>query len=52
MFVDKDTNLTVTARRLVWGKWMNAGQTCIAPDYVIVEKGFEQKFIEAVKKRA
>ena len=49
-FVDKDTNLTVTARRLVWGKWMNAGQTCIAPDYVIVEKGFEQKFIEAVKK--
>lgn len=49
-FVDKNTNLAVTARRLVWGKWMNAGQTCIAPDYVIVEKGFEQKLIEAVKK--
>ena len=49
-FVDKNTNLTVTARRLVWGKWMNAGQTCIAPDYVIVEKGFEQKLIDAIKK--
>ncbi len=48
-FVDKNTNITVTARRLVWGKWMNAGQTCIAPDYVIVEKGFEQKLIAAVK---
>jgi aldehyde dehydrogenase (NAD+) len=49
-FVDKKTNLTVTARRLVWGKWMNVGQTCIAPDYVLVEKGFEQKLIEAIKK--
>ena len=49
-FVDKNTNLNVTARRLVWGKWMNAGQTCIAPDYVIVEKGFEHKLIDAIKK--
>lgn len=48
-FVDKNTNLAVTARRLVWGKWMNAGQTCIAPDYVIVEKGFEHTLIEAIK---
>jgi len=48
--VDQKTNLTVTARRLVWGKWMNAGQTCIAPDYVLVERGFEQKLIDAIKK--
>jgi len=47
-FVDKNTNIAVTARRLVWGKWMNAGQTCIAPDYVIVEKGFEQSYLENV----
>lgn len=48
-FVDKKTNLQVTARRLVWGKWMNAGQTCIAPDYVIVEKGTECELIDAIK---
>jgi aldehyde dehydrogenase (NAD+) len=47
--VDKNTNLNVTARRLVWGKWMNAGQTCIAPDYVLVESGFEHQLIDAIK---
>ena len=49
-FVDKNTNLKVTARRIVWGKWMNAGQTCVAPDYIIVEKGFEQPLIDAIRK--
>ncbi|HAU26262.1 aldehyde dehydrogenase family protein [Alteromonas australica] len=49
-YVDKNTNLKTTARRLVWGKWMNAGQTCIAPDYVLVESGFEHKLIDAIKK--
>ncbi len=48
--VDSSTNLKITARRIVWGKWMNAGQTCIAPDYVLVVKGFEQKLIDAIKK--
>lgn len=48
--VDKNTNLKVTARRIVWGKWMNAGQTCIAPDYVLVESGFEHQLIDAIKK--
>ena len=48
--VTQQTNLQVTARRLVWGKWMNAGQTCIAPDYVLVEKGSEQALIDAIKK--
>ncbi len=32
----KDADLDVTARRLVWGKFLNAGQTCIAPDYLLV----------------
>ena len=31
-----DDNLAVTARRLVWGKGLNAGQTCVAPDHVLV----------------
>lgn len=34
--VGEDTNIEVTARRIVWGKWLNAGQTCVAPDYVLV----------------
>lgn len=47
--VDANTNLAVTAARIVWGKWMNAGQTCVAPDYVLVVKGQEQALISAIK---
>ncbi|SHG77227.1 aldehyde dehydrogenase family protein [Ferrimonas marina] len=36
VFVDDSADLTITAQRLAWGKWLNAGQTCIAPDYVMV----------------
>ena len=46
--VDSRTHLAVSARRIVWGKWMNAGQTCIAPDYVLVEKGLLPAFMEAI----
>ncbi|KAF5048972.1 Aldehyde dehydrogenase [anaerobic digester metagenome] len=48
-FVFADTNLDVTARRLVWGKFLNAGQTCIAPDYVLVENKIKEKFLNAIK---
>ncbi len=41
-----DTNLEVAAHRVAWGKFMNGGQTCIAPDYVLVEKSIEAAFIE------
>lgn len=37
-FVMADADLTMTARRLMWGKLLNAGQTCIAPDYVLAER--------------
>lgn len=47
--VGSNTNLAVTANRIVWGKWMNAGQTCVAPDYILVEKGHEQALISAIK---
>jgi len=47
--VDSDTNMEVTAARIVWSKWMNAGQTCVAPDYVIVEKAFADELIGLVK---
>ncbi|KJJ39095.1 aldehyde dehydrogenase [Aequorivita vladivostokensis] len=47
--VTESCNLKVSVRRLVWGKFLNAGQTCIAPDYVLVHKSIEQKFLERAK---
>ena len=40
-----DADLKVSARRIAWGKFMNAGQTCIAPDYVIVHSQVAEKFV-------
>ncbi|MEH6890156.1 aldehyde dehydrogenase [Bacillus sp. JJ864] len=48
--VHKDAKLDVTARRIVWGKFLNAGQTCVAPDYVYVHSSIKDQFIEAMKK--
>ena len=48
--VDSNTDLKVTADRIAWSKWMNAGQTCVAPDYIIVEKAFAATLIEALKR--
>lgn len=44
-----DANITRTARRIVWGKFINAGQTCVAPDYVLVPKEQESALITALK---
>lgn len=48
--VDDSTNLKVTADRIVWGKFMNAGQTCIAPDYILVTPQQREPLIAALKK--
>ena len=48
--VDKDCKIEVAARRIVWGKLINAGQTCVAPDYIYVHKDIESKFLELLKK--
>ncbi len=48
-FVTKDCNLKMTVKRLVWAKFLNAGQTCIAPDYVLVDATIEKEFLELVK---
>jgi aldehyde dehydrogenase (NAD+) len=48
--IDGKTNLEVAARRIVWGKMMNLGQTCVAPDYVLIEKEYQDKFIEILIK--
>ncbi|MGJ8570247.1 MAG: aldehyde dehydrogenase family protein [Hoeflea sp.] len=44
-----DCDLALAARRVAWGKFLNAGQTCIAPDYVMVDETVAQKFIEEMK---
>jgi len=50
LIVAPDANLKITVKRLVWGKFVNAGQTCIAPDYVLVHKSIENTFLEMLKK--
>ena len=39
----------MTAKRMVWAKFLNAGQTCVAPDYVLVHRAIEKQFLEALK---
>ncbi|RJE88521.1 aldehyde dehydrogenase [Paenibacillus sp. 1011MAR3C5] len=42
--IDRTANLELAAKRIAWGKWMNAGQTCIAPDYLIVHESVKEPF--------
>jgi len=49
VIVDESANIAVAARRIAWGKWLNAGQTCVAPDYVLVHKNVESKFVDALR---
>ncbi|KAK0192633.1 NAD-aldehyde dehydrogenase [Armillaria mellea] len=49
VFIDPKCDLPMTARRIFWGKIVNAGQSCVAPDYILVPKDFQDKFIEALK---
>ena len=48
--VMKDADLGITARRLAWGKFINAGQTCIAPDYILCETGVRELLLLEFKK--
>ena len=50
VIIDASANLRVAARRIAWGKWMNAGQTCIAPDYVMVNAKVQEAFIDELGK--
>ncbi len=49
--VDASADLEISARRIVWGKFMNAGQTCVAPDYVLVHESIKAEFIKMMKKQ-
>ncbi|CAB3229014.1 unnamed protein product [Arctia plantaginis] len=50
VYIDNTVDIFVTAKRILWGKFINVGQTCIAPDYVLCTKEVQDKFIEAAKK--
>jgi aldehyde dehydrogenase (NAD+) len=47
--VDASANLKVAAKRVAFGKWINAGQTCVAPDYVLVHQGVKDSFVQHLK---
>jgi aldehyde dehydrogenase (NAD+) len=48
--VDKNVDVRVAARRIAWGKFINCGQTCIAPDYVLCEKSVEAELVSEIGK--
>mgnify|MGYP002517539126 FL=1 len=45
--VDKSADIKVAARRIAWGKTLNSGQTCIAPDYILIHKEVKDEFVRA-----
>ena len=49
--VDKDADLEIAARRIAWGKCLNSGQTCIAPDYLFLHEDIKEAFIAEFKKQ-
>lgn len=49
VFITKDANIKMAAKRIVWGKFLNAGQTCIAPDYIYIDAQVSDAFLKAAK---
>ena len=47
-FIFSDCDMKITAKRVAWAKFFNAGQTCVAPDYILVEKNAEESFLNAL----
>lgn len=48
--IDKDADIEVAAKRVAWGKSLNAGQTCIAPDYLMLHKNIKDKYLSELEK--
>ena len=48
--IDKDANLERSAKRIVWGKLLNAGQTCVAPDYLFVQNEVKEEILRLIVK--
>lgn len=47
--IDETANLKLAAKRIVWGKFVNAGQTCIAPDYILIQEHMKKHFVTFLK---
>nr|XP_023018135.1 aldehyde dehydrogenase, dimeric NADP-preferring-like [Leptinotarsa decemlineata] len=50
VYLDSTADIEISAKRIIWGKCVNAGQTCIAPDYLLCPKSLQDKFVTACKK--
>ncbi|OHD69207.1 MAG: aldehyde dehydrogenase [Spirochaetes bacterium RBG_16_49_21] len=50
VIVDKDASLDMAAKKIVWGKFINAGQTCLAPDYLLVHHEVKSELLERIKR--
>lgn len=48
--VDETADLKLAAKRIVWGKFLNCGQTCVAPDYILVQRSVKDKLIKQINK--
>ena len=48
--IDRTANIDMAAKKVMWGKFMNAGQICVSPDYVLIDEVIQPRFIEACKK--
>ncbi len=49
--IDRTANIKIAAKRIVFGKFLNCGQTCVAPDYVLVEKSVKEELVEELIKQ-
>uniref|UniRef100_A0A1I8A9M2 Aldedh domain-containing protein n=1 Tax=Steinernema glaseri TaxID=37863 RepID=A0A1I8A9M2_9BILA len=47
--IEDDADIETSAKRVAWGKWLNCGQTCLAPDYVLVSKATKDRFVDALR---
>jgi aldehyde dehydrogenase (NAD+) len=50
-FIEKGYDLQKASKKIIWGKLVNGGQTCVAPDYVLIHKNDKEKFVESCKKQ-
>ena len=51
VYLDESANIDIAVKRILWGKMVNSGQTCVAPDYILCTKEVEIKLISAAKKQ-
>lgn len=49
VYIDDTVNMDIAVRRILWGKCINLGQTCIAPDYILCSKEVQDKFVSKAK---